>query len=177
MYPKKRPSASDALRHRYFSTEPLAARPFTEEYLLNLSKNSFKPFPTSHEMAARKAREEAANMSMYLPGMSSARQTLPPHFDALSPIGRNHQARPLVQELSFDSYDSKMSSRGGHGRDRSSDRNNYDNRRSRDDYDDHSSRSRYSSRDRNNGDRGRGGDDFRSQNEWEEHRYRKKTRY
>ncbi len=35
MFPKKRPSATEALKHRYFSTEPLAARPFTEEYGFN----------------------------------------------------------------------------------------------------------------------------------------------
>jgi hypothetical protein len=120
-------------------------------------------------MAARKAREDAANMSMYLPGMSSARPNIPPHFDALSPVGRNHPARPLVQELPFDSYDSQSASRS---RAPSSDRNNNDNMRSRD-----SSRSGYYSRDNGHADREQGMDDFRSQKEWEEHHYRKKPRY
>lgn len=117
-------------------------------------------------MAARKAREDAANMSMYVPGMPSARQNLPHHFDALSPVGRMNPARPLIHELSFDSYDSRPSSRGSLNLDRSSDRANNDSRRSRGDHDNHSSR------DRNNVEKG-----LRSQSEWEEHPYRKKTRY
>lgn len=124
-------------------------------------------------MAARQAREEAANLSMFVPGMSSARQSLPPHFDALSPVGRMQPARPLIEELPFDAYESRSSSYG-HNRDRSSDRSNNDGRHSRNDYD-YSPRDRQSSRKSNISEQGR--DDFRSQSQWEEGHYRKKTRY
>ena len=128
-------------------------------------------------MAARKAREEAANMSMYVPGMPSVRP-LPNHFDALSPVGRMNPARPLAHELSFDSYDSRSRSRN-----RSSDRNDYENRRSRTDYDDRRSRTdyddrrsrgQYDSRERSREDSRH---DLRSQSEWSETPNRKKVRY
>ena len=114
---------------------------------------------------------------MYVPGMPSARQNMPNHFDALSPVGRIHPARPLVHELSFDSYDSKSKSRSfSRDRDRSSDGgNSYDGRRSRADYDDHRSSRRYYSRDKKYAEDNR--KDLRSQSEWEERPYHKKTRY
>jgi serine/threonine protein kinase len=146
MNPKKRPTASSALKHDYFFTEPPAARPKTSD---------FKPFPTSHELAARKAREEYQAVAQHLPG--SSRPVLPPHYDALPPVesygGSYIPTRLPINKKSVDDdlYLTKDYRTEKHRRD---DRYGDDKRSSyRDDYKDtYNDRSRHDYRDRSRDD-------------------------
>ncbi|KAJ3069039.1 serine/threonine protein kinase, CMGC, CDC2/CDK sub, partial [Quaeritorhiza haematococci] len=79
--PKKRITAEQALEHDYFWSNPLPAKPGTED---------FAPFPTSHEYSSRKARQEAVEAAKALEGAGVGgvggaykllNQQLPPHHD------------------------------------------------------------------------------------------------
>ncbi|KAH6601002.1 hypothetical protein BASA50_001896 [Batrachochytrium salamandrivorans] len=73
--PSKRPSASKALEHDYFFVPPKAAVPGTPDFI---------PWPTSHELDSRLAKEEAAVNARALEGTGVRPQVthLQNHFDA-----------------------------------------------------------------------------------------------
>ncbi|KAK5670691.1 serine/threonine protein kinase, CMGC, CDC2/CDK subfamily [Batrachochytrium dendrobatidis] len=73
--PNKRPTASKALEHDYFFMPPKAAVPGTSD---------FQSWPTSHELASRLAKEEAAAKARLIEGtgMRSQATHLQHHFDA-----------------------------------------------------------------------------------------------
>jgi len=103
---------------------------------------SFRPFPSSHELAARQAREEYLETSKYLPG--ATRPVPPPHFDALEPIhnynGSYVPPRRLIRDRRWESRDDRRRDDYEYHRSRRNSRSEFTDQRN--------SRDRYGKRDR-----------------------------
>jgi hypothetical protein len=67
-------------------------------HFLTVVHSSFVPFPSSHELDARKAREAAAEIAKYSQS-SALRPALPAHYDALPAIGTYIPPRELVKDV------------------------------------------------------------------------------